>query len=162
MKIKTEEIIGAIFCIPLFMSKEDWGLKEKLSKEDLEKEFAFGRCIETNSSMLVEIFNYIGSAKTDLETIINSGVMFSPLLVMGDGLIKKRWKIIGKTKNYDKYIHSNYKNLRMVFGIGEDFRLRDFSTKTEIPITRKELDKYEFSVVWFPIDLEERIIDKLK
>lgn len=34
---------GEIFCIPLFMPKDDWKLKIKLSNEDLDKDFAFGR-----------------------------------------------------------------------------------------------------------------------
>lgn len=46
---------GEIFCIPLFMPKDDWDLQMKLSDEDLDKEFAFGRVIETSSSVLVEI-----------------------------------------------------------------------------------------------------------
>ena len=70
---------GMIFCIPLFMPKDDWQLKTKLSDEDLEKKFAFGRVIEVSSSVLVEIFKKIGSAKTNLNEIENSGILFSPL-----------------------------------------------------------------------------------
>ena len=40
---------GDIFCIPLFMPKDDWKLKAKLSDKDLDKDFAFGRVIETSS-----------------------------------------------------------------------------------------------------------------
>jgi hypothetical protein len=43
MMRKIVVIPGEIFCIPLFMSKDDWKLKMKLSNEDLNKEFAFGR-----------------------------------------------------------------------------------------------------------------------
>lgn len=50
---------GEIFCIPLFMSKDDWTLTEKLSDNDLDKDFAFGRVIEMKGSVLVEIFNKI-------------------------------------------------------------------------------------------------------
>lgn len=155
---------GEIFCIPLFMPKDDWKLKIKLSNEDLDKDFAFGRVIETSSSVLVEIFKKIGSAKTDLNEITNSGIMFSPIQIFWDGIVKQRWRIIGKTENYDKSKDSNYNNLKMVFGIGEDFRLRDFSTKKETPISREEfnLKGYEFSTVWFPIDLENRILNNIK
>lgn len=155
---------GEIFCIPLFMPKDDWKLKIKLSNEDLDKDFAFGRVIETSSSVLVEIFKKIGSAKTDITEILNSGIMFSPIQLFWDGIVKQRWKIIGKTENYDKSKDSNYNNLKMVFGIGEDFRLRDFSTKKETPISREEfnLKGYEFSTVWFPIDLENRILNNIK
>lgn len=153
---------GEIFCIPLFMPKDDWDLKMKLSDEDLDKEFAFGRVIETSSSVLVEIFKKIGSAKTSIDEIVNSGILFSPLLIFWDGVVKKRWRIIGKTENYDKYKHSNYDNLKMIFGVGEDFRLRHFSTKKETPITREEFNGYQFSIVWFPIDLEKKILKAIE
>jgi hypothetical protein len=104
---------GEIFVIPLFMPKNDWKLKMKLSEKDLDKDFAFGRVIETNSSVLVEIFNKICSAKININEIINSGIMFSPVQIFWDGIVKKRWKIIGKTENYDKNINSNYGNLKM-------------------------------------------------
>lgn len=152
---------GVIFCIPLFMPKDDWKLKIKLSEEDLNREYVFGRVIETSSSVLVEIFNKIGSAYTRIEDIIKSGVMFSPIQVFWDGVVKKRWKVIGQTENYNKITDSNYNNLKMVFGIGEEFRLKDFGTQKETFIQRAEIVKYEFSIVWFPIDLENRIIQKL-
>ncbi len=161
---KNIVVPGEIFCIPLFMAKDDWKLKTKLTDKDLDKDFAFGRVIETSSSVMVEIFNKISSANTDINEITTSGIMFSPIQVFWDGVVKKRWRIIGQTENYDKIKDSNYENLRMVFGIGEDFRLRDFSTKKEIPISRKEfeLKGYEFSTVWFPIDLENRILKHLE
>jgi hypothetical protein len=144
------------------MPKDDWKLKIKLSEEDFNNDFAFGRVIETTSDVLVEIFNKIGSIKTNLNEITNSGIAFSPILIFWDGVVKKRWKIIGQTENYDKYINSNYGNLKMVFGDGENFRLRDFGSKKETPISRAGLAEYEFSVVWFPLDLENRIIKILE
>lgn len=88
--------------------------------------------------------------------------MFSPLQIFWDGVIRKRWRVIGKTENYDKYIHSKYQNLKMVFGIDGDFRLRNFDTQEELHITREEFKQYEFSTVWFPIDLENRILQHNK
>lgn len=149
---------GEIFCIPLFMAKDDWKFKTKLTDEDLDKQFAFGRVIETSSSVLVEIFNKISSANTDINEIIASGIMISPVQIFWDGIIKKRWRIIGQMENYDKFKDSNYENLKMAFGMDGDFRLRNFSTKEEKTITREELKHYEFSTVWFPIDLENRIL----
>ncbi|ANU48260.1 hypothetical protein ADH76_11520 [Enterocloster clostridioformis] len=155
--MKIEE--GSIFCIPLFMDKNDWELKLKLSEKDLEKDFAFGRVIETSSSVLVEIFNKIGPAYTDINEIVNSGIMFSPVQIFWDAIPKKRWRIIGRTEDYDKFKDSNYNNLEMVFGFDDDIRLRHFSTEIEIPISRDEAEKYEYSVVWYPIDLENRILN---
>ena len=119
---------GDIFCIPLFMPKDDWKLKAKLSDKDLDKDFAFGRVIETSSSVLVEIFKKIGSAQTSINEIENSGVLFAPLQIFWDGIIKKRWRIVGKTDCYDKYKHSNYESLKMIFGVDGDFRLRNFAS----------------------------------
>lgn len=119
---------GAIFCIPLFMPKDDWKLKAKLSDNDLDKDFAFGRVIETSSSVLVEIFKKIGSAQTSISEIENSGVLFAPLQIFWDGIIKKRWRIVGKTDCYDKYKHSNDESLKMIFGVDGDFRLRNFAS----------------------------------
>lgn len=156
--MKIEE--GTIFCIPLFMEKDDWKLKSKLSEKDLNKDFAFGRVIETSSSVLVEIFKKVGSAHTDINEIVHSGIMFSPVQIFWDAIPKKRWRIIGRTEDYDKYRDSNYNNLEMVFGLDDAFRLRHLSTGKEKPVSRDELKKYEFSVVWFPIDLENRILNK--
>jgi hypothetical protein len=158
---------GEIFCIPLFMPKDDWKLKIKLSENELNNNFAFGRVIETSSSVLVEIFNKIGSAEINIlniNDIVNSGVMFSPVSIFWDGVIKKRWKIIGLTDNYNKFNDSNYGNLRMAFpGSDGNFRLRNFASGTEAKISRKEVEdkKYEGSRVWHPIDLENRIIEKI-
>lgn len=154
---------GEVFGIPLFMPKDDWGLKSKLTEEDLNKDFVFGRVIETSSSVLVEIFNKVGSAYTELNEIISSGIMYSPLLIFWDGIIKKRWRKIGRTENYNKYRHSNYANLRMVYGVPGEFRLREFATAKETPITREEMERngYSYSTVWFPIHLENKIIENL-
>lgn len=152
---------GEVFCIPLFMPKDDWKLKTKLSDNDLDRDFAFGRVIETSSSVLVEVFKRIGPAKTNIDEIVRSGVMFSPLQVFWDGVVKRRWRVIGKTANYEKFKDSNYADLKMAFGVDGDFRLRDLGTGNETPITREQLKHYEFSVVWFPIDLENQILNAI-
>ena len=160
MNIRVD--IGSIFCIPLFMDKNDWKLKTKLREEDLDKEFAFGRVIDTSSSVLVEIFKEIGPATTDLSEIVSSGVMFSPVKIFWDGVIKKRWRVIGQTENYDKFKDSDFSNLKMVFGLDDDMRLRDLATEKETPISRDEIKHYEYATVWSPIDLENRIIQHLR
>jgi hypothetical protein len=158
-KIKVNA--GQIFCIPLFMPKDDWKLSIKLSKNDFDKNFAFGRVIETSSSVLVEVFNKISSIKINTIEIIDSGIMFSPIQIFWDAIVKKRWKVIDETIGYDKFKDSNYSNLKMGIGVDGNFRLRELYTGKETPISRQELKKYEFSIVWFPIDLENRIIEKI-
>lgn len=152
---------GEIFCIPLFMPKDDWKLKSKLSDADLDKDFAFGRVIDTSSSVLIEVFNKISSAKTDINEIINSGIMFSPVQIFWDAIIKKRWRIISQTENYDKYKDSNFNTLKMAFGLDGDFRLRHLDSAIETSITRDDLSKYEYATVWFPIDFENRILKSI-
>lgn len=155
---------GEIFCIPLFLPKDDWDLRIKLSQDDFDKEFAFGRIIEISSSVTIEIFNMVGPADTDLEEIIKSGVMISPVKIFADGILKGRWKILGTSPDYDKYRDSNYENLRMVYGVPGQFRVRNLLTKTETPISRTEMEKEKipYATVWFPINLENRIIELLK
>ena len=159
--MKVEE--GVVFCIPLFMAKDDWKLKTKLSEADLEKDFAFGRVIETSSSVLVEIFKKVGPSMTEIDEIINSGIMFSPVQIFWDAVVKKRWRVIGRTENYDKFKDSNYDKLKMAFPplVGDVFRLMDLAAREEAPISRDELKQYEFSTVWFPIDLENRILSEM-
>lgn len=152
---------GNIFCIPLFMSKDDWKLNSKLRKEDYDKNFVFGRIIEISSYLVVEVFNKIGPATCDLNEIINSGIMLSPVLIFADGIYKKRWKIVSRNPDYDKYRDSNYANLEMVYGIPDEFRLRRLSTKEEIPISREEMlqRNIPYATVWHPIQFERKILE---
>lgn len=158
MKKNKQPIPGQFFCIPLFMDRTDWRLKTKLQDADFDGLFVFGRVIETSSSVLIEVFRKVGPTMTDLVEVEKSGVLFSPVQVFWDAIIKGRWRIVGCTTEYDKNLHSNYQSLKMVFGDASNFRLRDFSSGIEEVISREEIHKYEFSTVWFPIDLENRIV----
>ena len=72
------------FCIPLFLDRTDWKLKQKLEDADMNKLFAFGRVIETSSSVLIEVFRKIGPANTDLLEVERSGSsIFSSASVLG-------------------------------------------------------------------------------
>lgn len=152
---------GNIFCIPLSLPKDNCELYTKLQKSYSDNFFAFGRIIETTSDVMIEVFNKIGPMSTPIEEIIQSGIMISPVKVFGDGIYKKRWKIISRSPNYDKYRDSDYANLEMVYGIPDEFRLRRLSTKEEIPITREEMlrRKIPYATVWHPIQFEHRILE---
>ena len=110
---------------------------------------------------MVEVFNKIGPATCDLNEIINSGIMLSPVLIFADGIYKKRWKIVSRNPDYDKYRDSNYANLEMVYGIPDEFRLRRLSTKEEIPISREEMlqRNIPYATVWHPIQFERKILE---
>ena len=116
------------------MDRTDWKLKQKLQDADTNKLFAFGRVIETSSSVLIEVFRKMGPADTNLLEIEKSGILFSPVQVFWDAVIKGRWRIIGSTTAYDKNTHSQYQDLKMAFGDGTDFRLRKLSSGTEVKI----------------------------
>lgn len=163
MKKKVEE--GSIFGIPLFMFKDDWDLKLKLEDKDNDKVFAFGRVIkdEGGSGVLVEIFNKTGSLNTEINEIVNSSLLFKPLYIFWIGVMKKRWKIIGKTENYDKYKDSNFSDINIIFGIDDNVRVFNYGTNEEIKITEEQEESLdcEYAVTWFPIDLENRIIEEI-
>lgn len=154
---------GNLFCIPLFMPKDDWKLLNKLNRDDYDKDFAFGRIIEFSSDITIEIFNKIGPATTNIDEIVNSGVWRSPIKIFSDGIIKKRWNIIGTTKNYDKYKDSNYEQLKMVYGVPGEFRVRQMATGEEHPISREEMEllNIPYATVWYPINLECEIIQQI-
>jgi hypothetical protein len=88
--------------------------------------------------------------------------MVSPVAIFWKGITKRRWKIIYHDENYNKIIDSNYNNLKMVYGATGDYRLMDFCTNKETLIADEEITKYEVSIVWYPIHLENRIIEKIK
>lgn len=158
---KEDFTSGNIFCIPLSLPKDNCELSAKLQKSYSDNFFAFGRIIETTSDVTIEVFNKIGPISTPIEEIIQSGIMISPVKVFGDGIHKKRWKIISRNPNYDKYRDSNYANLEMVYGIPDEFRLRRLSTKEEIPISREEMLRRNipYAIVWHPTQFERRILE---
>lgn len=152
---------GNIFCIPLSPSKDDCELSVKLPDSSPDNFFAFGRIIETTSDVTIEVFNKIGPISTPIEDIIESGIMISPVKVFGDGIHKKRWRIISRNQKYDKYRDSNYANLEMVYGIPDEFRLRRLSTKEEIPISREEMLRRNipYATVWHPAQFERKVLE---
>jgi len=153
---------GEIFCIPLFFDTgEQYNSKQKLRKEDANKNFAFGRVIEQGGSILVEIFKITGTLSLNLEEITSSDLLFAPIQIFLTGVLKKRWKVIGKTENYDKYKDSNYSNINIVLGGYDNLRLYNFESNAERKITKEEARKYEMAIVWHPAQLEPRIIEEL-
>ena len=152
---------GEIFCIPLFWLDEGYDSinKLKLKKDDENKLFSFGRVIEDmkGSGILVEIFKATGPMHLDYEDIINSGRLFDPIFIFWLPIKKKRWKIIYKTPDYNKFKDSTFNNINIVFGTYDNLYLKNLASGKEIGITEKDSQKYEQSVIWYPIDLERRI-----
>ena len=153
---------GEIFCIPLFWVNEKYDLKNKLKlkKEDENKDFSFGRAIsdEKGCGILVEIFKIIGPMNMDYEKIIHSGRLFDPVFIFWAGIKEKRWKIIYQTPNYNKYKDSNYGSIEIIFGPYDDLYLENISTREKKKVKENDIQKYEQSIVWHPIQLEKRIV----
>ena len=155
--MKKKEIVeGSIFCIPLFMPKDDWKLKLKLKEEDSDKIFIFGRVIENGggSGVLVEIFNKTGNLNTKIEDIVNSSLLINPIYIFWEGIIKERWKVVGKTSNYNKIKDSNYNEINIIFGIDDNIRIFNYGSGKEKKITEDEAEllNYEYARTWFPIE----------
>ena len=78
------------------MDRTDWKLKQKLQDADTNKLFAFGRVIETSSSVLIEVFRKMGPADTNLLEIEKSGIfIFSRASFLGCSYkreVENHWK----------------------------------------------------------------------
>ena len=128
---------GEIVAIPLFLADSP---KAKLKKEEHNKQFAFARAIcEKAGKVLIEVFKQTGSLDTPMEIIVNSGTLMKPFYTIWTPMIRKRWKTIGVTANYDKIIHSNYNDIELVLGSIDDLRVWKAKDNSETPITKEEL-----------------------
>ena len=98
-----------------------------------------------------------------MEVIVNSGILIKPFYTVWTPVIRKRWKTIGVTANYDKIIHSNYNDIELVLGSIDDLRVWKAKDNSETPITKEELmaGDYQLMGIYTHIQVEKRIIDKL-
>ena len=98
-----------------------------------------------------------------MEVIVNSGILMKPFYTVWTPVIRKRWKTIGVTANYDKIIHSNYNDIELVLGSIDNLRVWKAKDKSETPITKEELmaGDYQLMGIYTHIQVEKRIIDKL-
>ena len=154
-------IDGEIVAIPLFL--KDFP-KAKLKKEDHDKQFAFARAIkEVAGKTLIEVFNKTGALNTSVDSIINSGVLMKPFYTTWSPVLRKRWKTICVTPNYDKTIHSNYNDIELVFGDIDDLRVWKAKDNSETPITKEDLLRgdYQLMGIYTDVQVEKKIIDKL-
>lgn len=165
-KIKS----GGIYAIPMFLPGhgKDGDMKEntvnysKQSFKDRGQEFAFCRIIEDlgSSGILIEVFDIIGRLDTDPLKIVSSGRLFSPVLVFGLGIKKKRWKLISDKLNYDPERDSNFSEIKIVKGIPPSL-LELWHNHELTPISESEALRYDKWKILYPTDLEEMIKDKL-
>ena len=152
---------GEIVAIPLFMNNEP---KRRLKEEDYNKTFAFARAIEEEAGkILIEVFKKTGVATTNINEIINSGLLMKPLYTIWSGVRKKRWKVIGNTSHYDKFEHSKYNEIQMVLGAIDDLRVWSAKDNSEFPISREELinGDYQLMGIYDYTQIERRIIEKI-
>lgn len=161
---------GSIYAIPLFLpgSGKDGDMKENTvsySKQNFKEkgqEFAFCRIIEDlgASGILIEVFDVLGRLDTDPQIIISSGRLFSPVLVFGLGIRKKRWKLVSDKLNYDPQRDSNFSEIKIIKGISP-FLLELWQNHKLTPISESEAQKYDKWRILYPTDLEEMIKNKI-
>ncbi|RLJ69178.1 Imm26 family immunity protein [Pedobacter alluvionis] len=165
-KVKKKYVEGGeVFCIPLFWIGENYDPTNPLilSKQDDNKAFAFGRAIEDRggAGILVEIFDLLGPIKTKCDEIVNSNRLFDPILMFWQGVRKKRWKVVCKTANYNKYVDSGYSDIKMVMEEGDGFYLKTFDTGEKSILSASDASSYESAKIWHPIHLEKRIAERI-
>ena len=155
-------IDGEIIAIPLFF-KDD--TSAKLRKEDYSKEFAFARVIEEEAGkILIEIFRKTGGLDSNIDEIIQSGLLMKPLYTVWSGVRKKRWKQIYVPSDYDKQTESNYGDIKLVLGSIDNLRVWHAKDNSETPISREELinGDYQLMGIYDYTQIEKKIIEKLK
>lgn len=154
---------GEIYAIPLFLS--DFSDVKSFSKEKFEetdKQFVFCRIIEDldGGGILIEVFDKIGNLSTSIQDIVSSKRLFSPITISGVGIYKKRWKKIGIQNDYDKFRDSQFSEITLVAGVGDDVGL--WKGGSDIgSINEQEASKHERWTVWRSSHLEKRILKAL-
>lgn len=152
---------GDIYFVPLFLS-HDMSTKSYFRYKFGEKgqKFCFLRIIKDlmGSGILVEVFNYIGDIESSVESITTSGRMFEPVLIVGDGIHKKRWRKIGETENYDCESHSNFSQIKLVIGGFEHPKIWQ-NNETREP--DEDISLIEDGIMWVACQLESRIVEML-
>ena len=150
---------GEIVAIPLFLTDNG---SLNLKKEDHQKQFAYARAIEEEAGkILIEIFLKTGDLNTNIDEIINSGLLLKPLYTIWSGVRKKRWKVISQTANYDKFKDSSYNDIELVLGGIDDLRVWSAKDNSERPIHKSELGDYQLMGIYSPLQIENKIIKKL-
>lgn len=155
-----EEKEGNIFFIPLFLPNDIKSNRKSYSRNkfDLNSNYAFGRLIEIDKSGgdMIEIFNYIGNIPSDVNIIIESGLMFKPLhLAMA--FSKKRWRFIFEDPNYNRNKDSNYQNIS--FLLGDRDSLIHWKGGKKEPYKGKA-NLYDRWIVYPPTKIEDMIREK--
>jgi len=153
---------GSIFFIPLFLPKNIKDNNKSYYRYKFEKKelYAFGRLIDNGEGTgdLIEIFNYIGIIPDDMNTIVNSSLMFTPLHI-AQGFMKKRYRFIFESEKYDKNCDSNYQDIGFVLG-GYLWK----GGKKDRDLTELEMEKYlkhyNHMRIYAPTQLEKKIIEK--
>lgn len=86
-----------------------------------------------------------------------------PLYTIWEGVIKKRWKVIYQTPDYDKIKDSNYNDIQLVLGAIDNLRIWHAKDNSETPITREELisGNYQLMGIYPPIQIEKKIIEQI-
>ncbi len=156
---------GDIFCIPLFIDLNEKPTKSYTRvKFPEDQQYAFGRFIEDQAGggILIEVFEKTNNLKNlSLEEITKSGRLFPQVKTSGIEFVKKRWRVLASDEHYDKYRDSDYDEIRFVLSPYDEPKLWSLKDNSEKGISELEVKNYEISRIWFPNQLEKRIIEAL-
>ncbi|WP_413663090.1 Imm26 family immunity protein [Microbulbifer sp. CNSA002] len=159
--LKLED--GDVYFIPLFLT-EDYSLKSysRFKFGEGDQEFCFCRIVasEGGAGILIEIFDFVGPAGSDIESIINRPRLIDPVYIVGDGISKKRWRKVGSSKSYNREKDSGYSKIKFVLGRGDDRRV--WCDGKEFPFDKiKNAKSIESHKLWTAAQLENRLVNEL-
>jgi hypothetical protein len=150
---------GEIYAIPLHLTEVLPTKSMAKEKYDPDATYAFARIIEdlAGAGVLIEIFRYLGKLNSPCDTIESSGRLIPPVTISGIEFTKKRWRKVCDTPGYNKETHSQFSEITQVLGIAPDLRLWKGGKETG-RISETEAMKHEEARIWFPNQIEQRII----
>ncbi len=154
---------GDLFAIPLFLT--DVSPVKSFARDKFEGRgaaFTFLRVIKDmrGGGYFCELFALVDTLDAPVERIIGAPRLCRPLATSGIGVLKKRWKRVGRHEGFDPELHARFSEIQMAIGSYDDRRL--WQAGVETPITRAESEQYESWTVLQPQQLERRAVQELR
>ena len=118
-RIMKNVIPGEVYAIPLFLyDVHDMHRVTLNVLRGKDSQFAYCRIIADlgSAGFLIEVFTYIGGLNIDVDRVVNSNRLFPPVSITGLGIIKGRWRKIGKQVDYNAERDSVFSEITLVSG----------------------------------------------
>ena len=154
---------GDLFAIPLFLTEVSPLTSFARDKfEGRGEAFTFLRVIKDmrGGGYICELFALVDGLEAPVERIIQTPRLCRPLVTSGIGVLKKRWKPMGRHEGFDPEVHARFSEIQLAIGSYDNRRL--WQAGTETPISRSESEHYESWTVLQPQQLERRAVQELR